>query len=972
MVKKNSYSAFSLLLVIIFFHVNYLKAQMVGPNAYVDATSLEIGIDGQGGFEGCSTTVSPPPPGMNFRSANPLFGFVANPQVNLWLTFDGDFFTPGTPENGWGIEIGTTGGVSASNNCTGLFNIPGTITDWSNIFSCYSVDWEGDLTSGTDLHFKVNYFLQETDLFYTTTVSITNNTSATIPELFYYRNLDPDNNVSISSDYTTQNTIVSQPGTGCNLAHVSATSLVPATQPQSYLGLAAVGANWRAMYGGFSNRDGSNIWNGSTAGFVQTVGATNFADEAIAIAYKIENLAPGATEVLKFVVILDNASATQAINNLLYLTYPGSVIGTPQVCTPYIDTIPTCGGPVPISVNGVTAGDYNWSWSPTTGLSSSTGPTVIATPGTTTTYTVSGTPISSCVAPASFTFVVEVTPSAGNNPVITAVPPICVTNPPITLTVDSAGGTWSGSGITNSTTGTFDPAAAGVGTYMITYTTPGSCNATDTMMISVNNGPDPTITQPPSVCVGAASFNLSAVTTGGTWTGPGITSGSSGTFDPATAGVGPQVITYTISGVCSAVDTVTIDVVGLFNSTISPPPTVCQGTAAFNLTAATSGGTWSGTGITSASAGTYNPTTAGTFLITYVLSGSCGTTDTANLTVLPFADATITPVSSICTNSSPFNLTGASSGGVWSGVGITSGSAGTFDPSVSGGGTFTITYNIAGACGDSDTETITVNSLPAPAFSANFYSGCAPFCTGFSESTSTICANVIYLFGDGDTAFVTAPNHCYNTPGTYSVTLQCTDNNGCVGTTTISNMITVFPIPVADFTISPSTSVAPGTNVTFTDVTSGSAGSFWMFDDPGSAANTAITSPASHTYANEGDYCILLVSTNSGGCFDSVRYCIIVEGESTIFIPNVFTPNGDGSNDLWLVTTHNMSEVSYDIYDRWGLLIASYNGLTGGWNGHTKNGKMAPDGTYYYILRAKAENGKEFSHKGWIQLLSEK
>ncbi|MCX6294752.1 MAG: gliding motility-associated C-terminal domain-containing protein [Bacteroidetes bacterium] len=969
--RKIKISSISLLMVITFFQVNISKAQMVGPDAYIKATSLEIGLDGQGGFEGCSTTTSPPLPGMHFRSGNPLFGFVANPQVNLWTTYDGDFFTPGTPENGWGIEIGTTGGVSASNNATSVWGIPGAITDWSHTFDCYSADWEGDLTSGTDLHFKINYFLQETDLFYTTTVAITNNTAATIPELYYYRNLDPDNNVSISSDYTTQNTIVSQPGTGCDLAHVSATSLVPASQPQSYLGLAAIGANWRAMYGGFLNRDGSDIWNGSTAGFVQTVGSTNFADEAIALAYKIQNLAPGATEVIKFVVILDDASAAQAINNLLYLSYPGSVIGTPQVCTPYIDTIPTCGGPIPISVTGTALSDYNWTWSPTTGLSPSTGPSVIANPGVTTTYTVSGAPISACVGPISFTFVVEVTPGAGNNPYITPVPPICVSNAPFALTVDSLGGVWSGTGITNTSTGIFDPSVAGIGTYMISYVTPGSCNATDTVMITVNSGPDATINPAASVCVGATPFNLSAVTAGGVWSGTGITSAASGTFNPATAGVGPHIITYTISGVCSAIDTVVVNVVAAFSSTITPHASVCQGSPSFNFSAASPGGTWTGTGITSASAGTFNPTTAGTFVITYSIPGSCGSTDTENITVIPQADATITAASPICSNGTPFNMAAVSSGGTWTGIGITSGSAGTFDPSVSGSGTFTITYSISGACGDTATQLVTVNPAPTPTFSSNINSGCPNTCIDFSESVSTICANVVYVFGDGDSSFVTSPIHCYTTPGTYSVSLQCIDANGCIGSINNASMITIYPIPVANFTMSPTSPVPPNTTIGFNDISSGGTTSFWEFDDIASgAANTSTLSSPSHTYDNQGDYCVTLVSSNAGGCLDTVKYCIVVIGEGTIFIPNIFTPNADGTNDQFIVSSTNMKEISYVIYDRWGLKIAEYNGLTGGWDGHTKNGRMAPDGTYYYILNATARNNKTFNQSGFLELLS--
>lgn len=957
-------------MVITFFQVNLVNAQMVGPDAYIKGTNLEIGLDGQGGFEGCNTLNSAPLPGMHFRSNTDFFGFVANPQLNSWATFDGDFFTPGAPENGWGVEIGTTGGIQAGNNALSEFGIPGTITNWSHTFDCYSADWEGNLASGSDIHFKINYFLQETDLFYTTTVAITNNTGASIPELFYYRNLDPDNNVSISSDYYTQNTIVSQPGTGCNLAHVSATSTVPSSQPQSYVGLAAIGANWRACYGGFSNRDGSDLWNGGGA-FTQSVGSSYFDDKAISLAYRIQNLAAGATEVIKFVVILDNASASQAINNLLYLSYPGSIIGTPQVCTPYLDTIPTCGGSIPISVTGTTINDYDWTWSPAAGLSASTGSSVVANPATTTTYTVSGAPISACVGPISFNFVVEVTPSAGNSPVIAAVPPVCISNSAFALTVDSSGGVWSGGGITNTSTGIFDPGVAGLGTHMISYVRPGVCNAFDTVMITVNAGPNATIVPVPTTCVGASPFNLSAATVGGIWTGTGITSGTNGTFDPGNAGVGTHVITYTISGACSASDTVTINVIGSYNSTITPHADVCQGSSAFNFSAADPGGTWTGTGITSASAGTYNPATAGTFAIIYTIPGSCGSADTVNMTVLPQANATIDPVSPVCSYGAPFNMSAASAGGTWSGTGITNSTTGTFNPSVSGGGMFTITYSISGACGDIATQTVTVNPAPSPTFTSNINYGCPNSCFNFFESGSTTCASVIYSFGDGDTAYVSSPSHCYSSPGTYSVSLQCTDAIGCKGTINNANMITIYPVPVANFTISPSLSVPPNTTVGFTDISTGGTSSFWQFDDLSSgAANTSTLTSPTHLFTNEGDYCVTLVASNAGGCIDTVTYCLIVIGEGTIFIPNVFTPNGDLTNDLFVVSSTNMREISYVIFDRWGLQVAEYNGLTGGWNGHTKNGSMAPDGTYYYILTATAKNDKTINQSGFIQLLS--
>ncbi|MBA3971096.1 MAG: T9SS type A sorting domain-containing protein [Bacteroidetes bacterium] len=288
-----------------------VTAQVVGVDAYMQGNSVEIGISGAGGFEGAPADSTTVPAGMHFRSNNPYFGFVANPQLNSWSTFDGDFFTPGTPENGWGFEIDTTGGVSIGNNCASLQQIPGSITSWASTAGTISTEWDGDANSGTDLHFKINYNLGVSDLFYITTVSITNNTTATIPNLYYYRNIDPDNNVVLSGDYTTTNNLVSQIGLGDPYTSVTASASTPWN---SFFDLLSVDTNWVAGYGGFSNRDGSDMYYGS--GFTQTPGATNFADEAIYLAYKVNNLAPSATQTFKFASVFSYTAVSDAITAL--------------------------------------------------------------------------------------------------------------------------------------------------------------------------------------------------------------------------------------------------------------------------------------------------------------------------------------------------------------------------------------------------------------------------------------------------------------------------------------------------------------------------------------------------------------------------------------------------------------------------------------------------------------------------------
>jgi gliding motility-associated-like protein len=967
---------FALFFAFIFIQIAKVNAQMVGPDAYIQGTSVEIGVSGLGGFEGTNQTTSPPPAGYHARGTALPFGFIANPQLNSWLgsNYDGDFFTPGSPENGWGFEIGTTG-VSGSNNCTGLFDIPGAFTNWSHVFDCYNATWEGDFTSTTDLHFKISYDLIQTDLFYTTTVSITNNTAAVIPDMYYYRNVDPDNNEEIAgaAGFTTSQTIVSQPASGCNLAHVSATSPIPWT---SYLGFAASGANWRADFGGFGNRDASDLWTGT--GFTQTVGATNTSDEAISLAYRIQNLAPGATETFKFVVILDAASATAAVNNLLYLSYPGSATAPPSACTPFQDTIRTCGAPVPIAVTGPIVGDYTWTWTPTTGLTPITGPSVVADPLVTTTYTAIGTPIGgacSSATPITIDFVVQVTPSMGPNPVITPVPVVCETDAPFNLTVDSTGGTWLGTGITSATLGTFSPLVAGPGTHLITYFTSAWCNNIDTINITVLNAASATITQPAAVCSGTAPFNLTAAATGGIWTGTGITSPSIGTFDPIVSGVGSFIITYTISGLCPSVDTVVVTVNPQRDATITQPPTICVSAAAFNLTAVDAGGVWSGVGITNVATGLFNPTTAGvgTHIITYTIGAPCGDVDTVIVTVLSIFNPTITNVSPVCITAAAFNMQAVSAGGVWTGAGITNATTGTFDPGTAGAGVHIITYTISGLCGAVDTALVTVIASPVLSFVADTVKGCEPTTINFVGTTDQPGGTYFWNFGVtttlADTAVVGSPAYTYTTAGVYTITMTYTNSIGCSSTITSNNLIVIYPLPVPDFVSTPLSVNELEPTVHFFDqsITNVTAWS-WSF---GTGDGSSLQNPT-YIYAAAGTYPVTLIVTTIYGCVDTITQPVIINPVYLFYAPNAFTPDGSGYNDVFIIKGENIDPNNFEmtIFDRWGERIFRTNSLYTGWNGAKNNvGALVEQGVYVWKIDLRDGQGARHQYIGHVTIV---
>jgi hypothetical protein len=118
---------------------------------------------------------------------------------------------------------------------------------------------------------------------------------------------------------------------------------------------------------------------------------------------------------------------------------------------------------------------------------------------------------------------------------------------------------------------------------------------------------------------------------------------------------------------------------------ISNPSPVCEADPVFNLIPNSPGGTWAGTGITDAIAGTFDPgiAGAGTHSITYtIVNGACTNFTTYNISVDNSVDATITPAGPFCENNAPINLSAVSPGGTWAGTGITNPATGSFDPAV--------------------------------------------------------------------------------------------------------------------------------------------------------------------------------------------------------------------------------------------------------------------------------------------------
>src|SRR5690606_19904438 len=168
-----------------------------------------------------------------------------------------------------------------------------------------------------------------------------------------------------------------------------------------------------------------------------------------------------------------------------------------------------------------------------------------------------------------------------------------------------------------------------------------------------------------------------------------------------------------------------------------------------------SGGTFTidNSGVINATTGELNIASSGigTFNVTYITNGTCPSDSVFVINITNAANATITPIATICENELPFTLTAVDGGGTWSGTGITNTTNGTFDPSVAGTGNHTITYAINSSCGDTDSVIITVLSVP------------------ITNTTASICQGDSILLGG---SFQT-------TAGTYNDTLTAGAANGC-------------------------------------------------------------------------------------------------------------------------------------------------------------------------------------------------
>ncbi len=469
------------------------------------------------------------------------------------------------------------------------------------------------------------------------------------------------------------------------------------------------------------------------------------------------------------------------------------------------------------------------------------------------------------------------------------------------------------------------------------YIMNGACYGDTTFSIRVNPMPTAGVSGTQTICAGTED-TLRA--TGGityTW-GNGATT-STIIISPDSSAL------YKVSvsnGPCSVKDSINVKVFQFPVPIISKADTLCLGKSV-NVSA--SGGT-NYTWLPSAGLSNANipspvatPTSTTEYTVT-ISNGPCSAKDSVDIIVHPVPIPTISPEQKICSgNSATLSVSGGAQY-IWNNGGTTS--------TIIVNPLTNITYSVSvsnGFCSATDSVKVLVYSYPIAVITNNQY-----ICSGNSTSLS-VSGGMQYIWSNGDTSSTISVSP--SLAKIYSVTLYD-------GPCSVKDSVTVFvnPLPIANACCD--TSIMYGQNVQLTS--SGGITYNWL---PASGLNCSncfnpIASPPATTI-----YTLTVVSDS--GCSASTTITIAVSC-GTVFIPEAFSPNGDGQNDNLYVRGDCIETLDFTVFDRWGNVVFKTNNKSIPWNGIYKGEPMST-GSYAYSLNATLYDGTTVTKKGNVVLV---
>lgn len=502
------------------------------------------------------------------------------------------------------------------------------------------------------------------------------------------------------------------------------------------------------------------------------------------------------------------------------------------------------------------------------------------------------------------------------------------------------------------------------GNYTVTVTDANGCSDTQTIIVTEIATFSLTTQTTPVGCTGTGATATVNVNGG---TGPFTYqwSPSGGNGQTATnLNSGTYTVTVTDGAGCTLTASVTIDPYTPMSLSVTGSPALCDNAASGTASVSVIGGNpgytyqWSNGATTAAITGL----SPGTYTVTVTDASSCTETITVSIAQNPQVFISISGNNDLCEGQST-TLTSSVNGGsggnqyLWSN-GSNSSSVTVTPPA--GINVYTVTVTDNTGCTASATYAVNITSYPVLSLSND-----VTICSGESTVLTASGAATYNWSPSTGLSNPTSANPVASPSATTTYTVTGANGN-CTSTASVT--VTVSPDVIAAATAD-TTKGFPPLTVNFTNLSTGGSTYLWNFGD----GNTSSLLDPQHTFTEPGVYNVQLIVTNSDGCTDTITIRVEVELTSAFTIPNVFTPNNDGKNDLFSFTEEGILEVKAEIYNRWGEKIYDWNKTGHGWNGITSNGKEAPEGTYFIIVNATGQDGKKYEFaQSFLLLRSEK
>jgi gliding motility-associated-like protein len=600
------------------------------------------------------------------------------------------------------------------------------------------------------------------------------------------------------------------------------------------------------------------------------------------------------------------------------------------------------------------SGGLTFQWSPPLGLSSTTTGSTFANPTTTQTYTVITTNPGGCADTGQVTVSVLPLPTAdaGTGGFV------C---PGDSIQLSASGGIgyqWTNAGTLDNPF-VSNPWATPQTTTIYTVTVTGANGCTDTDTVTVNVAAVQAVPGPDvHLCIGdAAQLNASG---GGTYqwqppTGLSATNISNPIANPTVT------TTYTLTvsdGIgCSHTDSLQVIVHELPTVDVGPDIVVmCENDS--SQLQATGAATYVWTPATALSnPNISNPLAFPTSSITYVVTGTdiygCRDQDTLHIDVLPAPVAEAWGDAVICEDSTLQIFSTGGGSYAWTPANVCNNPTSP-NPLVTLAQTTDMIVTVQGGNGCRDRDTVHITVTPAPV--ADIV-GSELVCRN-EMATLLASGGETYLWNTGAT---TPRINAYPQNGTLFTVVTYVD--GCVSQPDSLYMVVDTMLPIAQFYTDPDSGLIPLTT-TFFNQSSHAVSWIWDF---GNGAGSTLFSPT-YTYQDTGHFDIRLIAVTANGCRDTAYSKVIVGADFTIYVPNAFTPNGDGLNDDFFVKWIGVKEFHVMVFDRWGMMIYESFDPDFRWDGSLHD-KVCQEGAYVYVIEASGYLRESVKRSGSVTLV---